>query len=452
MKELKTIYKSAAVAVLMALPTAQAQAITLADALAALPKALDWQSADLRFQGSVRALESAYAAAGLQIRGSGNITYTAPENTSDSSTNSLGLTASVNVLPWSPAYDQVRSAERALENATLDLRDLQAGLSISLVSQYFAVRTANVDLELAKANEALLAERAKIASLQQTAGQTPKEAVLQAQQALEAARVTRLQAEATLENAKIGLANLGSVGQPSTVPQALAMPTEPLQNLLDAVKSRSDVKKAQNQLRGAEDNLDTAQRARWFPPTSLNVSYGPRGQGAAGLSYSSNLDLYGGTLSAGVVQNGVNASQPSQPGQPSPSSALVVGLSMNLPLWAPSSDALIASAQNARDAALKSAESVRKAAELEVRQRYAEASTATARLKVQQLGLEQAAQALATAQARRLAGANTALDLQQAQINVQQAQQALEVAAASQMVSVYRLRAATGVSLFGGSL
>lgn len=421
--------------------------LPLTTALQALPQSADWQSADLRFQNSQRTLEAAYAAAGLQIRGTGSYNYSAPESGNSSSTNSLGLTASLNVLPWSGANDQIRSAARNLESAALDLRDTRATLALNLVNQYFTVRNAVADFELAQANQALAAERVRISMAQQSAGQLTKEGLLQAQQGLQNAQVTRLQAEGGLENARLTLFNQlgqgpGAVNL-STPPQELPLPQGSLESLIaQALQRRSDVGKAQIQLDGAQDSLIIAQRNRWLPPTSVNVGYGPRGQGGtgAGLSYSASLDLQNGNASVGATYNGINSSQPSG----SSTNTFTFGLSVSLPLVAPSSDAGIRTAQTQIEAAQKSLYSASKSAELDVRQRYLEASTATARIKALRIAVDNASQALSTAQARRQAGTNTALDLQQAQVNLRQAQRDLEAATATQMVAVYRLLGAIG--------
>jgi outer membrane protein TolC len=423
-----------------------AQALSLSDALAALPQSPDWQSHDLRFQSSQRSLEAAHAAAGLQLRGSGSYNYLA-QDTNSSSTNSLGLSASLNLLPWSGANDQIRSAERNLESTALDLRDSRTTLALNLVHQYFAVRNAVSDLELAQVGERLAAERLRIATVQQAAAQITRENLLQSQQSSENARITRLQAEGNLENARLSLYNaLGKTPEAvglSTAPQALPMPQGNLDALIAlALQHRGDVKKARLGVEGAEDNLAVAQRDRWLPPASVNVGYGPRSQGgsAVGLSYSASLDLHSGNASLGVMQNGVNSSQPSG----TSINTFTLGLSISLPILAPASDARINSANTALDLARKALESAHKSAELDVRGRYLEASTATARLKVQQLGLDNATQALATAQARRQAGLNTALDVQQAEVNVRQAQRDLEATTATQMLAVYRLLGAIG--------
>jgi outer membrane protein TolC len=431
-------------------PPALGQGLSLEAALSGLPNAPDWRSADLTYENTVRQLESAYAAAGLQLKS--GLDYSLGKNldTGAAATQSLSLNAtlSASVLPWSSANDQIRSAQRSLERAALDRRDSRSTLYINAVNAYWTARLAGLDHNLAQANERQAEAQLRVAQTQRQAGQITQEGLLAVQRSLENAQATRLQTALALENARLTLWNTLGIGPGpndliTPTPEA-NLPTTAVERLVEqALERRSDVLKALSRLRDAEESLSNARRDRLLPEGSLRLGVGQAGQGN-GWSLSAGLNLSGTaslTASYPFVQDQTAAT---------PSTQLSLSASVSLPLIAPSADSRIASAETGLSLARQTYEIARKAAELDLRQRYSEAVTAKARVQIARTGLATATQALATAEARNKAGLNTALDLESARIAKLQSERDLEGALVNLHIAVLRLNNATGAELMGG--
>lgn len=439
--------------VLLALaPPVWGQGLRLEAALANLPAAPDWRSADLTYESAVRQLEAAYAATGLQLRGGSDYGLSKNLDTGAAANQSLNLTASLsaNVLPWSSLSDQIRSAQRALERAALDRRDSRNTLYVNAVNQYLSARLAATDLELAQAGERQAEAQLRVAQAQRQAGQITQETLLTSQRNLENAQATRLQAAGTLENARLTLWNtLGvapSTGSLTTAIPEANLPADPLERLIaQASERRSDVQRALSRLRDAEDALGNARRDRLMPEGSVRLGVGQA---------SAQNDVW--SLSAGLNFNGtasLNADYPIVRGQTTgtPSTQFTLSATVSLPIIAPSADSRIASAETSLNLVRQSYEIARKAAELDIRQRYNEAATAKARVEVARTGVATSTQAEGTAQARSKAGLNTALEVEAARIARLQAERDLEQALVNLHIAVLRLQNATGAELMGGS-
>jgi outer membrane protein TolC len=425
---------------MLSIGLAQEQNISLEGALKALRETPDWRLADLNFDSAQRSLDAARASAGLNLSAGGRFdtSLRTDGGTSADPNASVSVTLSANLLPWSPAHDQIRSAERSLERAALDRRDTRNSLVLSTVSTYFTARTAELSLALARATEALSEARLRVAKAQQQNGQITLSALLDAQRALETARSDSLSARNSLE---INLAQLGLVAgtKLSTAPQALDLPQGTPEALIQAAwLNRSDVQKAISRLRDAEDTLANAQRDRWLPNANLSLGFGslsPTGQ-LGSPSVNTSINLQNGTATVTgqvpVTSSNVNAT------------GISLGVTASFPILAPSNDARINTAQAALEVAKAALESARRAAALDVVQRLSDASTAQTRLAVSRSALETAKKNLETAAARNQAGLNTTIDLESARVGVLQAERDLDNALAAQMIAVYRLQNAIG--------
>ncbi len=457
-----SIPKQGLVVALLGLGGVFAQNLTLEAAQARLPQAPDWQSAELSYQTLQRQLESAQAAAGLRINLGGDYNNSQPVNDGSSSSpngqatvqesQSLKISgsASMTVLPWSANFESIRSAERALYRASLDRRDARNSLAINLSTQYFNLRQASQDLEIAQATLALREQQLRVTTAQNQNGQATGEQVLSSQQNLENARVNLSNTQGNLELSRLQLSNtLGAeVGQASSAPSLGNLPAEALEQLTtQALTRRSDVLKAQSRLEDAQANLSAANLNRLVPDTSISFGWSERTGQSQGASAQASLNFKTGNAA-------LNASSPAYT-NPSTTgtytSSLTLGLSVSLPILAPSSDSAISSAQTAVDSAKLGLDSARRAAALDVRQRYLEAQTARARVEVSKVGLANANQSLETAKAKLTAGTGTALDVENARVNQLQAMRDLEVAQTQALLALLRLQNALGVNLFGGN-
>ncbi len=430
----------ATLATLLALaPPALAQGLELPQALQALPNTLDWKSADLNYESAVRQLEAAQAALGFKL--SGGADYTLRENSG--SNLSLSSTASLGLLPWSSSADAVRSAERALERAALTRRDARNNLFLTLHTQYFNLRQAQSDLTIAQATLALRERQLQIVTAQNQAGTATLSELLTAQQNLDTARSGLVSAQGALELARLSLSgtlgqNPQQLGSPSTPPEEPNLPGESLEALLQrALESRSDVLRAMSQLREAEENLASAERDRWIPNASLSAGYSSSGNSlSAGLNFKSGVASLSAALP--LVQGTGGGAQ---------AQGYSLGLSLSLPLFDPVSDSRIRTAQTALQAARQSLETARKAAELDVRQKYQGLQTAKAAIAAARAGLNAANQNLRTAQARLQAGTGTSVDVQAAQLGQLQAQRNLEAALIQAQLAALALQNALGTDL-----
>jgi outer membrane protein len=429
---------------------AQTQGIGLNDALKALPNALDWRSADLTYATAQRNLEAAQAAAGFQVSGGTKYDFSQRIDTNSQAQNALQVsaTASANVLPWSSAAAQIRLAERAFERAGLDLLDTRNTLAINLVNQYFTARGANIDLDLATANEKLAEAQVRVATAQLSAGQISREAFLTVQRNLETARSNTLTASSAREIARLNLFNtLNQAPNEASLndaPTELETPKESVDALIQAsLERRADVQKALSRVRDAEDTLSAAQLNRYLPPTSLTLGVGQyAGQTQTGLAFSAGINIQSGMAS---VNTSYPLVYPADPNVNIPkATTFTLSASISLPIIAPSSDANISTAQTSLEAARAALESTRRSAVLDLRQKYNDAVTAKARLGVFRAALQAAQQTFETAKTRNANGTNTALDLETARIAVRQAERDLETGMVNQVLSVYRLQNALG--------
>jgi outer membrane protein TolC len=423
--------------VVLSSPTfAQNTSFSLEDALIAVKSTPDWQVANLNYQSAQRNLESAQASSGINLSASGSYNLSQPVNSSAtaSSTGTLSVTASLTVLPWSPAYDGIRSAQRALQRAELDLRDAQNSLSLSAISSYFAARIATFDVTLSEDNQKLSEALLRVTNLKYKNGQTTITDVLTAEQNLANAQSTLLNAQNTVQ---INFASLG-VNPGTTLSTAATNielpPGTPEVLVSRALERRSDVLKAHLKLQDAEDALRNAQRDRLVPNASLNLGYG---QPTGGANISSSLNFQTGIAS---VTGTVPVTATSSNG-----TAFSVSVSASFPILAPTSDAKINTAQTSLAVAKASLETTKRTAALDVLGRYSEMMTARSRVKVAMSALETAQKTLETASARNQAGLNTALEVQQSTLNLAQANRDLENANVNAMISTYKLQIATGL-------
>lgn len=424
---------------------AQSAVLELGDALKTLPNTLDWQSADLNYESVLRQLEAAQAAQGFKL--SGGADYTLRESTGSNLT--LSSTASIGVLPWSSSADAIRSAQRALERATLARRDARNNLYIALHTQYFNLRQTQNDLTIAQATLALRERQLQIVTAQNQAGTATLSDLLTAQQNLDAARSGLVNAQGAAEIARLTLAgtlglNPQNLNQLNTLPSEPDLPSENLEALLQrAYTNRSDILRAQSQLQDAEENLASAQRDRLIPNAALSTGFSTGGSNAT--SVSAGLNFKSGTVSLSgavpIVQGTGGTPQPQ---------GWNVGLSLSVPIFDPVSDSRINSTQTTLQATRQALETTRKAAELDVRQKYQSLQTAKASIAAARAGLNAANQSLRTAQARLQAGTGTTVDVQAAQVSQLQAQRNLESALAQAQLAALALQNALGTDLTTG--
>jgi outer membrane protein TolC len=418
--------------------------LTLNAALERLPNSLDWQSANLTYQAAQQSLNAARAAAGLTVGVGTDLTTgvtvigTQSQQAGTSATSlSVSLNASLAILPWSSAYDNVRSATRALERAGFALRDTRNTLALNAVQAYQAARVAALDLTNAQAAEQIATQQVQIAQARAQNGQLSRDDLETARKNLENARLTTQQAQQTLEINRaqlfqtVALPDAGETLEPAT---ARPVTTTPLETLVTAALTRrSDVIQAQSKVADAQDSLNVATRNRWLPNATLGANLG---QGQSGSSIGTSLNVTQGNLTVSGSTPVTSASNAA--------TSFTVSLSANINLFDPNADAKIRNAQLSLESAQKVLETTRQSAALDVRQKYSDASIQTRRVAFQQQVLQNAQAALETARTRFSLGSITALEVTQAQLTVAQAGRDLDNQIGTQALSTLRLDNALG--------
>ena len=412
--------------------------------------------ADLNFQSSQRALETARAGEGFQLSSNTNYTLTNPIEPPLPGQNTLrvGANASVGVLPWSTAADSARSAVRNLEQASLSRQEARNSLVINLHTLYFALRLASQDREIAQNTLKLRETQVRAVTVQNQNGQATREAVLQAQQSLEQAQLAQLGAIGTLQLAQLNLGSALGVSplglSAPTAPSAVRLPTTSLDELIrQALSRRPDVLQAQIALQSAQEALGNRQFNRWLPDTNVSLGFSEKNlQNRIGSQLEAGLNLKSGFLSLGgsvplVDQTLLAGSIYNR--------SWNFGLSLSFPLFDPVAEARVGSSANAVELAGATLEAAQSAAALDVRQKHLELQTELSRIEVARASLALAKQTLETNQARLQAGLTTALEVQSRQIAFDQAERDLEASQAQAQIAWLKLQNALGISLIGGS-
>ncbi|WP_407540148.1 TolC family protein [Deinococcus radiomollis] len=451
-------------AVSVAPATPLSAGFSLAQALSALTQAPGWRAAALQYLSASQNLDAARARAGLSLSAGAAVNaLKVPIDGDWNASTTLNVQAAINVLPWSTSQLSVVQAARSLYRAGLDQRDAQNSLAVSVVQGYLTARQAAAALALAQDQQALAQRQLEVARAQQGAGVLTQENLLAAQASQEQAAATVAEAASTLDNALRQLYNtLGSVPaglDGVSVPSFTSAPVlpaapSPLETLLPrAVQGRSEVLKAVSNQGDAQAAVQAARLDRVLPDLSLSVQYGQlasTSSGVAGSTVGSALNFKTGVLSASAsIPLNQNASVSTgntgtgTTGGTSPTS-LALGLSGSFAILNPVADVNILSAQTSLASAGLALLNARSSVDLDVRQKYAALQNALLALASPRTSLLRAQTALASAQARFQAGLATALDVQQAELNVVQAQNTLAQAVNGAYLASLNLSVSTG--------
>ncbi|MDX2006136.1 MAG: TolC family protein [Meiothermus sp.] len=446
-----------AVILLASLGLAQSPpALSVEQSLALLQQSPSWRAADLGVLGAQRNLSLAQSAAGL------NLLAGAEQTLGRDATNGItfrgsnfSATLATNVLPWSPAQDNIRAAQRALDRAVWQRDETRNTLVLGLVERYFGVRTARFDLALAEGARALAERRLQIVSSQATLGQVRQDAILNAQLSLQEALTRERQARSGLEITRRALETL--LGRPlggnnlSSPPPQPSAP-EALETLLRrALERRPDILRAVSSLQDAQDGLDIARRDRWLPEATLQTFYGEFSSSGsqAGPQVAANLNFKSGDLALSASTPAFADPNPNDPNNPR-ANRLGLRLSLSVPLVFPSNDARTQAAGAGLEAAQSGLELARLQAELEVRQRFGELSDAEAQRDQVSAGLEAASERLRVARARLESGLGTRVEVEAAELGVHQAEREVFATAVSIYLAALRLEVAAGNNIPGG--
>ena len=438
-------------------PSAQAPAqgaapdLTLPAALARLPQAPSWRQADVVYAAAQQQVAAAQAALGFTFGVGGSLGYSGSfggagldNNAGGKSTASVSATVGLSVLPWSPAYDNLRAAQRSLDLAGATRANTRNTLALNVYSQYYAARSAQLDLTPAQGRRNFTAAQLQIVSAQRAQNNATAEAVLAAQAAAQSAEAALTQAQGTLSaNLRALFSTLGltplSVTFSSAPPEVGDLPT--LDSLLaGAQASRSEVASALYDLQTAQDALNIAQRDRTLPAGNVSVQYGQLG--GTGTSAGSNIGA-GLNIQTGVASATFSLPLTGNAGNLPSSLALSVSATFNI--LDPVAQAQIQNARTQVERAQLALSLTRQNVELDVRQKYLAAANARAALDAARTQVARTQTALATAQAQVAAGTGTAAAVQSAQLDLYTAQNTLESALAGAQLALLTVRSAANV-------
>jgi outer membrane protein len=429
-------------AVLTTLALAQNLTLSLEVALSKLPESLEWRSADLVFASVQARFDQALAATGFVLGANSDysLAKSIDPNLEASQNLSIGVQASINLLPWSGAQAQIVAAQSALERARLERDEARNSLALNVVSQYDALRIAELDLELARAVRVLREHQFLAAQAQAKAGTITPDALAIQQQAQESARFAVNQALAVLDTARLTLT--GTLGLRDSHVITSGGPVQPLPVNLVAdftpvFARRFDTRKATIMVHEAQAALEFAMLQRLLPDASLKLGYGQRD----GLFGTASLDFRTGQANLGLLLTPVNINPTAGAAS---GTSFTLGASINLPILAPGKVAEIGLAQRNLDSAKQTLETIKRNAALEIRQRHTELGLALQRIELARTAQRLNAQVFETTRARFEAGLVIALEVEVAQAAVLQGNRDLEFALLNARSADLRLTNALG--------
>ncbi|WP_233554819.1 TolC family protein [Deinococcus cavernae] len=424
-----------------------APAVTLPDLLTWLRAAPGWQAADYAYRASELQLQAARIRAGLSVSAGGTLAATKiPWDSGEwVNSSSVNVTVSASVLPWSPAREALRSAERSHQAAATELRRTRADLTVQLVRAYAGAGQAAAALSLARAQRDLAAQVFAAAQAQRSAGVIPAEALLERQTALQNAEAGQAQAERGVTLAVNQLRRLlnRDVTLPNT-PTASAPLTFRVSDLNEAgliaraLSTRPEVARAAVSVQDAQASLRAAELDARLPDLNASGQFGEIGSSdsASGKRVSGSFNLKTGVASA-------QATFPLSDTSKLPTGA-VLSLSATLPLLGRTQGNVLEQARLGLQQAILALENARESVTLDVRTRLSEYLDEQGAQVALQTGVTRAQTVLDATRARQGAGTATPLDVRQAELGLAQAQSTLQAAQDRLAVAALTLMQASG--------
>jgi outer membrane protein len=438
-----TVFKAVLTTVILT-PVALAQnlSLSLEAALTRLPDSLEWRGADLVFATVQARLDQALAGTGFVLNANSDysLAKSVAPNLDASQNLSIGVQASINLLPWSNARAQIVVAQSALERARLERDEARNTLALNVVGQYDTLRIAEIDLELARALRVLRDHQVLAAQAQAKAGTITPDALAIQQQAQESAQFAVIQALTVLETARLTLSGTLGLRDPNVITTGGSTPPKPVEldaNLTAAVARRFDFRKATITIREAQAALEFAMLQRLLPDASLKLGYGQRD----GLFGTASLDFRTGQANLGLLLTPVNINPSTGAAS---GTSFTLGASINLPMLAPGKDAEIGLAQRNLELAKQTLETIKRNATLEIRQRHTELGLSLQRIELARTARRLNVQVFETTRARFEAGLVIALEVEVAEGAVLQGNRDLEFALLNARSADLRLANALG--------
>lgn len=373
------------------------------------------------------ALAAARAAAGLSVMAGADATISAlggteaagavPAQPAEVTTNAvLTLDGSLSILPWSPALESVRQAERNLQYAAAAATQARRLALMTTLRDYVAAVQAAEGVAVAE--QALAVSRLALESAEARA----RDGLLDPAGVLDA-RAAAAGAEADLSRARAGVGQaerrlFGRLGQPAVSADWRAgaarwrLPALTLPALAErqaaAQARRPEVLQARAAVADAAARLQTAQRDARLPDASATLRVGQLGAQNSGLSVSSTLNLKAGTL-------GTQLRVPVLDGDATYRNGASLNIRASVPLIGGGRAAAVAQAEAALAQAHEALTQAEEGVRLELDAAYWEVDSALQNLAAARLSQQSAQASLERTRARVDAGLDTSLTLRQAE-------------------------------------
>ncbi len=441
LKPQKWYFKITSSLLFLSISSAQAETLSLQAALEQLSQSGQWRVLDSGVNIAQKNLQQARGPLGLQasigsegqassVSGStalGADVLGQPTFPSGQWTGSSGLsaTASLVVLPWSPSFEAVGSAERGLQKAMLERRENQNLLKINLLERYGAVLASQKDLNIAQESLEVAQIQLENAQKQFEIGQIRRDSFLQIKTNWEEAKNKAFQAQSALGIANVTLESMLNVSLKDKDLEILqydpAQIVDKITNFANnlsadlSLESRYDLFKLNLNVKDALESLEFAKRERWLPSGVLSLQYGSHnGQSIAAPSVSGSLNLKSGIAS---LQGNLSSQN-----NTSSNTGTTVSFSLGFDVLAPAADSKIELAQATLEQAQLSLQNARGMAMLDLQQKQADFNTVLGNFAVLQSNLEVQKAKLEVQKARLGVGSATVLDVRSAEIAVENAQ------------------------------
>ena len=411
---------------------AAAQTVTLDELLRLASAAPSVRQAEAAERQAGAALAAARAAAGFGLTAGGeyNISSLAAaeavgpspaQEATTSGSGALTLDGRLSVLPWSPALEGARQAERAAKAASARTAQARRDALLNVLRDYAGLEQAAEGIRTAE--EALTLNRQALAASEGRArdGLLDPAGLLDASSALAEAEANLARARSGLELAQRRLSS--RVGQavrielPSAGTAAIPFTRPALPDLADlqaaALSRRPEVLQARAAVADAQAALDTAARDARLPEASASIRAGELNPvtGGAGRSVSGTFDLRSGTLGAQVRL-------PLGEGKATYRTSVGLNLRASVPLLGGGRSEAAAQAEAGLAAAQQALTQAEDGLRLELEAAYSEAVYALDSLTAAELSQRSAQAALERTRARVEAGLDTPLNLTQAQLRL----------------------------------
>lgn len=441
LKPQKWYFKITSSLLFLSISSAQAETLSLQAALEQLSQSGQWRVLDTDVNIAQKNLQQAKGVLGLQASISSEGQTTAVAGSSATGADLLGqptfpsgqwagnaglsATGSLVVLPWSPSFEAVGNAERALQKAMLERRENQNLLKINLLERYSAVLASQKDLNVAQESLEVAQIQLENAQKQLEIGQIRRDRFLQIKTDWEEAKNKAFQAQSTLGIANVTLESLLNVSLKDKDLELLQYdPAQIMNTIMNFVnnlsadlslESRYDLLKLNLNVKDALESLEFTKRERWLPSGVLSLQYGSHnGQSIAAPSISGSLNLKSGIAS---LQGNLSSQN-----NTSSNTGTTVSFSLGFDVLAPAADSKIELAQATLEQAQLSLQNARGMAMLDLQQKQADFNTVLGNFAVLQSNLETQKAKLEVQKARLGVGSATVLDVRSAEIAVENAQ------------------------------